>query len=125
METKQLLVVIVITTVSAIGLGKPVRQCDLLHKPENVVSSPPYVTEKPCPQAKGTPAPEKLQYKVDSPETVDKPHFEEKETAPKEENGAFYQQGREIYVDPDPTFRRTDEPISDLEEEETAAPSEK
>jgi hypothetical protein len=124
MGTKQLLVLLGVTTISAVGLAKAPRQCDLLPKAQNVISSPPYVIEKPRPKAKEEPIPEKLQYKADSPDSVDKPYFEEKETVPKEENGAFYEKGREIYVDPDPTFRKTDEPISDLDEE-TAPPPEK
>lgn len=120
MGTKSLLVAVIVTTVSALGFSKSVRKCDVLPKPKNVISAPSYVTEKPCPLKEKTP-PDKLQYKA---EARGNPYFEEKESEPKEENGAYYGSGREVYVEPDPTFRKTDEPIIDIERDE-GAPSQK
>ena len=99
--------------------------CDVLPRPENVVSVPEYSPEHSPPSSKeqlccdGDAQNEnKLQYE---PTNDDVPIFEGLESQKEFAGGAFYPRAEELYISPEPDFVSTREPILDVSESESGS----
>lgn len=87
------------------GESNSKRNCDVLPKPENVVSVPEFSEGESCPEE--TPI-EKLQYQsVNDDASI----FQEKTSKTEVKDGAKYLDESELYVDPEPDHKLTREII--------------
>ena len=90
------------------GFGAPTPKCDVLPRPENVVTVPGFSDSKQCEEETGIDEP--LQYE---PANEDTPLFREQESPEEYADGSLYRLGLELYIDPQPDYVSTREPISE------------
>lgn len=123
MIKRYLAALFLVISISVSASARTVKKCDVVAAPDNVIGTPSYVSTTRCPERNvevvEPQSPDKPQYKPGGSDGT--PHFGEKESEAKDENGAHYDRGNEVYVQPDPDYKKTEEPI--VEPQEDALPT--